>query len=85
MKKFAGTLSEKLKNTFGLFVSTVGFSEGAREFSGYTARTMILMDRMDLNLVLDQRIDLHHLLFRKRRHASKTGEIYYPATIILNE
>lgn len=85
LKKFAATLNDKLKNTLGLFVSIDGFSKGAREFKGSNTRTMILMDGMDLNLVLDQRIDLHHLLFRKRRHASETGEIYYPANIILNE
>lgn len=85
LKKFAGTLSDKLKNTLGLFISIDGFTEGARQFKGTNARTMILMDGMDLNLVLDQRIDLHHLLFRKRRHASETGKIYYPANQILNE
>lgn len=85
LKKFAGTLSDKLKNTLGLFISIDGFTEGARKFKGSNARTMILMDGMDLNLVLDQRIDLHHLLFRKRRHASETGEIYYTAHQILDE
>lgn len=85
LKKFAGTLNDKLKNTLGLFISIDGFTEGARNFKGTNARTMILMDGMDLNLVLDQRIDLHHLLYRKRRHASETGEIYYPTSQILNE
>jgi len=85
LKKFAGTLSDKLKNTLGLFISIDGFSKGAKEFSGPNARAIILMDGMDLNFVLDQRIDLHHLLFRKRRYASETGKIYYPASIILNE
>jgi len=85
LKKFAGTLNDKLKNTLGLFVSINGFSQGSIGFKGSNARTMILMDGMDLHFVLDQRIDLHHLLFRKRRHASETGEIYYPATLILNE
>ena len=85
LKKFAGTLSDKLKNTLGLFISIDGFSKGAREFTGSNARTMILMDGMDLNSVLDQRIDLHHLLFMKRRHASETGEIYYSASMIMNE
>jgi len=85
LKKFAGTLSDKLKNTLGLFISIDGFSDGARQLRGTNARTMILMDGIDLNLVLDQRIDLHHLLFRKRRHASETGEIYYSASQILSE
>lgn len=85
LKKFAGTLSDKLKNTLGLFISIDGFSKGAMEFTGSNARSMILMDGMDLNFVLDQRIDLHHLLFRKRRHASETGTIYYPVTEILKD
>lgn len=83
LKKFAGTLSSKLKNTLGLFVSIDGFSKGARELSGQNATAMILMDGMDLNAVLDSRIDLHQLLFRKRRHASETGEIYFPVDKIL--
>ena len=85
LKKFAGTLTDKLKNTLGLFVSIDGFTVGARKFKGTNAKSMILMDGMDLNFILDQRIDLHHLLFRKRRHASETGEIYYTANQILNE
>lgn len=85
LKKFAATLCDKLKNTLGLFISIDGFSKGAKEFSGSNARSMILMDGMDLNFVLDQRIDLHHLLFRKRRHAAETGVIYYPANVIMNE
>jgi len=83
LKKFAGTLSSKLKNTLGLFISIDGFSQGARELSGQVATGIILMDGMDLNAVLDGRIDLHHLLFRKRRHAAETGEIYYPVNKIL--
>ena len=85
LKKFAGTLNEKLKNTLGLFISINGFSIGAQEFTGSSARTMILMDGMDLSFVLEQRIELDQLLFRKRRHASETGKIYYPVNLILNE
>ncbi len=83
LKKFAGTLSSKLKNTLGLCISIDGFSQGARELSGQVATGIILMDGMDLNAVLDGRIDLHQLLFRKRRHAAETGEIYYPVNKIL--
>ncbi len=72
LKKFAATLNDKLKNTLGLFISIDGFSKGAKELKGSNARTMILMDGMDLSLVLDQRIDLHHLLYRKRRLLSCT-------------
>jgi len=85
LKKFSATLNEKLKNTLGLFISIDGFSKNAMDFSGENARSIILMDGMDLNSVLDQRIDLHHLLFRKRRFASETGVIYLAASKILNE
>jgi hypothetical protein len=37
---------------------------------------MLLMDGSDLIAVLENRIDLKDLLFRKRRHASETGDIY---------
>jgi len=83
LKKFAGTLISKLKNTLGLFISIDGFSQGAKELSGQIAAGIILMDGADLNSVLDGRIDLHQLLFRKRRHAAETGEIYYPINKIL--
>lgn len=85
LKKFAATLNDKLKNTLGLFISIDGFSKNALDFSGENARSIILMDGMDLNTVLDQRIDLHHLLFRKRRYASETGIIYLSANNIMNE
>lgn len=85
LKKFAGTLNDKLKNTLGLFISIDGFSKNALDFSGENARSIILMDGMDLNSVLDQRIDLHHLLFRKRRYASETGIIYLSASRIMSE
>lgn len=85
LKKFTGTLNGKLKNTLGLFISIDGFSQGAKDLPGSIATGIILMDGADLNAVLDSRIDLHHLLFRKRRHAAETGEIYYPVNRILNE
>jgi hypothetical protein len=30
----------------------------------------------DLNAILDDRINLHEMLYRKRRHVSQTGNIY---------
>jgi len=44
---------------------------------------MILMDGADLNAILDDRITLHEMLYRKRRHASQTGNIYLPVDRIL--
>jgi len=34
------------------------------------------MDGSDLMAVLDKKIDLTYLIYRKRRHASETGNIY---------
>lgn len=46
--------------------------------------TMILMDGADLNAILDDRIHLHEMLYRKRRYASQTGNIYLPVDKILS-
>jgi len=43
------------------------------------------MDGADLNAILEGRIDLPHLLFRKRRHAAETGQIYLSINKILQE
>lgn len=85
LKKFAGTINGKLKNTLGLFISIDGFSQGAKDLTGQVATGIILMDGMDLNAILEGRIDLPHLLFRKRRHAAETGQIYLPIHKILQE
>jgi len=37
---------------------------------------MLLMDGADLMAVLENRVDLKDMLFRKRRHASDTGDIF---------
>ena len=42
------------------------------------------MDKFECLLkILDDRIDLHEMLYRKRRHASQTGNIYIPVDRIL--
>jgi hypothetical protein len=81
--KFAGVLSGKLKNTLGLFISINGFSSECTTTKSEGLKAMILMDGADLNAILDDRIDLHQLLYRKRRHASQTGNIYLPVDKIL--
>ncbi len=72
--KFEGKINGKLKNTLGLFISFNGFSEHYQ--NDKSIKSIILMDGEDLIAVLDGRIQLDHLLLRKRRHASETGEIY---------
>ena len=81
--KFAGKLSGKLKNTLGLFISMGIYSPECTEVDAPGIKSMILMDGADLFSVLDNRITLPDLLYRKRRHASRTGQIYLKIDKIL--
>lgn len=81
--KFAGILSGKLKNTLGLYVSMGVYSSECTNVDAPGIKSMILMDGADLFAVLDNRITLPDLLYRKRRHASRTGEIYLTVDKIL--
>jgi hypothetical protein len=80
---FAGKINGKRKNTLGLFVSMDGFSKECLETKSSDLRCLILMDGMDLNAILTDRITLDDLLYRKRRHASETGNIYLNVNKIL--
>jgi len=79
----AGKVLRKLDNTLGLFLSVNGFAEDGIEAHSSGRRVMLLMDGMDLMAVLEGRIDLKHLLLRKRREASQTGNIYLRVATIL--
>jgi len=72
----AGKLSRKLENTLGLFLSIDGYSEDGVKAHSSGRRLVILTDGSDLMAVLEGRIDLVHLLLRKRRKASEAGNIY---------
>lgn len=76
LDSLAGKLSRKLENTLGLFLSINGFSEDAVKVHSSGRRLVILMDGSDLMAVLEGRIDLVQLLYRKRRKAAETGNIY---------
>jgi len=76
LDSLAGKLRRKLENTLGLFLSINGFSEDGVKAHTSGRRLIILMDGSDLMAVLEGRIDLFQLLSRKRRHASRTGNIY---------
>lgn len=73
---FSGKLSRKLENTLGLFLSINGFSEDGIRAHTTGRKMMILMDGSDLMAVLEERVDLMELLYRKKRWASQTGNIY---------
>ena len=74
--KFGGTIESRLKLTLGLAISITGFTQDYNESKSSVVKTMLLMDGADLMAVLENRIDLKDLLFRKRRHASDTGDIF---------
>jgi hypothetical protein len=74
--KFSGKISGKLKNAMGLFISFNGFSPECMQVSAPGLKSMILVDGNDIMTVLDERIELTELLYRKRRHASETGNIF---------
>lgn len=81
--KFAGKISGKLKITLGLFIAFNGYSSESLLVDAPGIKSMILMDGADLMAILDERIDLTDLLYRKRRHASETGNIYLKINDIL--
>jgi len=81
--KFAGKINGKRKNTLGLFISIDGFSKESTLTTSSDLRSLILMDGGDLDAVLTDRIKLDDLLYRKRRHASETGNIYLSVNKIL--
>jgi hypothetical protein len=74
--KFGGKIEGRLKLTLGLAVSINGFIKDYNQSKSPLLKSMLLMDGEDLMAVLDNRIDLKDLLFRKRRHASDCGDIY---------
>jgi restriction endonuclease Mrr len=69
--KFAGKVNGKRKNTLGLFISIDGFSTESTQTTNPDLRSIILMDGMDLDAVLTDRIKFDELLYRKRRLSTK--------------
>lgn len=76
LDSLASKLRRKIENSLGLFLSINGFSEDGVKAHASGRRLILLMDGSDLMAVLEGRIDLFQLLLRKRRHASRTGNIY---------
>ena len=74
--KFSGKISGKLKITMGLFISFNGFSPDCSKVDSPVLKSMILMDGNDIMAVLEERIDLTDLMYRKRRYAAETGRIF---------
>ncbi|HTN68311.1 MAG TPA: hypothetical protein VLZ33_02495 [Dysgonamonadaceae bacterium] len=73
LASFCYKVDSKLKISIGLFVTMEGLTPQAiaPEF-----KSIIIMDSIDLIAVLDGRVRLPDLLYKKRRKASETGNIY---------
>jgi hypothetical protein len=80
---FQGKINRKLDNTLGMFLSMNGFTDNAINLHSRSRPSMILWDGADLMAVLEGRVDLVHLLLRKRRHAAHTGEVFLPIHRVL--
>jgi hypothetical protein len=74
---FAAKVERKF-DAKGLFLSVSGFTEDGVKAHSAGKKILLLMDGGDLAAVLEGRIDLKQLLANKRRHAARTGDIYYP-------
>lgn len=70
---FCYKVETKFKNAAGLLISIDGVT---KEAITSDFKSIIIMDGVDLLAVLDNRISLNDLLFKKRRKASETGNIY---------
>jgi hypothetical protein len=73
LASFCHKVETKFKNASGLFVTIEGLT---KEALSADFKSIIIMDCIDLIAVLDGRISLPDLLFKKRRKASETGKIY---------
>ncbi len=80
---FAQKIQRKLDNTLGLFISISGYSSDGLQVHSSGRKSMILIDGMHLNAVLENRINLSDMLLRLRRHAASTGNIYLPLNDLL--
>ncbi|MDR3188768.1 MAG: restriction endonuclease [Prevotellaceae bacterium] len=73
LANFCHKVETKFKNTSGLLVTIEGLTPEALSAD---FKSIIIMDCIDLIAILDGRIRLPDLLFKKRRKASETGRIY---------
>ena len=79
-----GKLNRKLDNALGLFLAISGFSkDGIAAYTSSGRKLLLLMDGADLMAIVEDRIKLPDLLLRKRRHASQTGNVFFPVADIL--
>jgi hypothetical protein len=72
---FCQKVESKFKSTCGLFVTIDGVT---KEAISPHFKSIIIMDGSDIMAVLEGRISFPDLLFKKRRKASESGNIYVP-------
>ena len=72
---FTFKVENKLKIAMGLLITVEGLTP---EAISPDFKSIIIMDGMDLIAILDGRISLPDLLYKKRRKANETGNIYIP-------
>jgi hypothetical protein len=70
---FTYKVDSKLKNCIGLLISIDGVTP---EAISPDFKSIIIMDGSDIMAVLEERISFPDLLYKKRRRASETGNIY---------
>lgn len=75
LASFTFKIDSKLKIAMGLLITVDGLTPEAisPEF-----KSIIVMDGIDLISILDGRVSLPDLLYKKRRKANETGKIYIP-------
>lgn len=72
---FTFKVESKLKIAMGLLVTVDGLTP---EAISPDFKSIIIMDGMDIISILDGRVSLPDLLYKKRRKAIETGNIYIP-------
>ena len=72
---FTFKVENKLKIAMGLLITVDGLTP---EAISPDFKSIIIMDGLDLISVLDGRVSLTDLLYKKRRKATETGKIYIP-------
>lgn len=70
---FCFKVEAKFKTALGLLISIDGVT---KEAVSSDFKSIIIMDGVDLIAILDRRVSLPDLLYKKRRHAIETGNIY---------
>ena len=77
MATFTFKVDNKLKIAMGLLITVDGLTN---EAISPDFKSIIIMDGMDFISILDGRVSLPDLLYKKRRKANETGKIYVPFT-----